>query len=286
MTYFSFFEIQFIGLDWIVGIIGSFIISYFAYHRKSLSTSGFWAAMFTGTLLYALGNLTWFGVLIVFFVSSTLLSKIKHARKHFAEQQYAKGSNRDAGQVFANGGFAVLACICYAIWPQTMFMWAFIGAMATVNADTWATEIGGMSSSLPRSIRTFRLVPAGTSGGISPLGTFAAILGAMTIGASALFFNRAGQISTLNLEAELSYVVIAGIAGLLGALADSWLGATWQVMYRCQNCEKEIEKPEHCDVRAKHIRGVRWMNNDAVNFISSCIGAAIAVILFAWFNSV
>ena len=75
-----------------------------------------------------------------------------------------------------------MLCIGNAIWPDPVWWLIFVGVMATVNADTWATEIGGMSKSIPRSIMNGKPVPAGTSGGITGLGLLASLLGGAFIG--------------------------------------------------------------------------------------------------------
>ena len=82
---------------------------------------GLIAAVLLGTSMFALGNIAWFGTLIAFFISSSLLSKLKHQRKSAAESGYAKGGRRDAGQVAANGGLGLLLCIGNAIWPDPVW---------------------------------------------------------------------------------------------------------------------------------------------------------------------
>jgi len=47
--------------------------------------------------------------------------------------------------VLANGGLALLLCIADRAWPHPLWWYAFLGVMAEVTADTWATEIGGWS---------------------------------------------------------------------------------------------------------------------------------------------
>src|SRR5262249_15057089 len=59
---------------------------------------------------------------------------------------------------------------------------AFVGAMATANADTWATEVGTLSTEEPRLITTGEPVAPGTSGGVTLLGTGAALAGAVSVG--------------------------------------------------------------------------------------------------------
>ncbi|UJF31628.1 DUF92 domain-containing protein [Paenibacillus hexagrammi] len=263
---------------WGLGFIGSILIAGLAYWRRSLSMSGFIGAVGLGTWMYAAGSLPWFGTLIAFFISSTLLSKVKHAVKAEAESGYAKGGRRDAGQVAANGGLALLLCIFHSIWPHTVWWCLFLGVMATVNADTWATEIGGMSRSVPRSILNGRKVAAGTSGGITALGIGASVAGGAFIGAVAcvLMAIRPGSLG----EPWYFYMLAAAIAGFVGSLADSFLGATLQTMYHCETCGKVIEKRVHCGQSSKQVRGFKWMTNDGVNALSSLVGGAVSWLLY------
>lgn len=270
-------------MEWIWGLTGSLIIAGAAYWKGSLSLSGSAAAVLLGTSMFALGNLAWFGTLIAFFISSTLLSKLKHQRKSAAESGYAKGGRRDAGQVAANGGLGLLLCIGNAVWPDPAWWIIFVGVMATVNADTWATEIGGMSVSTPRSIINGMRVPAGTSGGVTELGLLASLLGGAFIGLVSGWFNQIGD-SGYRIGTLAALIILGAVSGLIGSLADSWLGATFQVMYRCNVCGKTIEKQFHCSQKAAQIRGARWMTNDLVNAVSSLVGGimclAICVLIF------
>jgi uncharacterized protein (TIGR00297 family) len=265
-------------VEWIWGLAGSLIIAGAAYWKGSLSLSGLAAAVLLGTSMFALGNLAWFGTLIAFFVSSTLLSKLKHQRKSAAESGYAKGGRRDAGQVAANGALGLLLCIGNAVWPDPAWWIVFVGVMATVNADTWATEIGGMSVSTPCSIINGKRVPAGTSGGVTGLGLLASLLGGAFIGLVSGWFSQ-----MIELEYEVwsfaALIVLGAVSGLIGSLADSWLGATFQVMYRCNVCGKTIEKQLHCDQKAAQISGMSWMTNDMVNAVSSLVGGIMCLVI-------
>ncbi|MFC0216342.1 DUF92 domain-containing protein [Paenibacillus chartarius] len=289
-------------MAWLIGLAGSGLIAGLAYWRRSLSGSGAAAAIIVGTLLYGLGSAAWFGTLIAFFVTSTLLSKWKRKAKAAAEGGYEKSGRRDAGQVLANGGIAALLCAAYALAGNAEWLWwAFIGVMATVNADTWATEIGGFSRTPPISIRTGKRVASGVSGGVTGLGLAATAAGAAFIGAAAWALagwsvsvggtvpgpaaGLAGAAGALaeaapfTLAALAKLALVALIAGSAGALADSWLGATWQSMRRCTVCGREVERRQHCGRPAEPLRGLPWMNNDAVNLISSVVGGGVGVLL-------
>lgn len=265
-----------------MGLAGSTAIAGAAYARKSLSGSGFAAAVLLGTTMYAVGSPVWFGSLIAFFVSSTLLSKWKKRVKAKAESGYEKTDRRDAGQVAANGALALVLCVADALWPNPLWWYAFLGALAAVNADTWATEIGGLSKSPPRSITSGRRVPAGTSGGVSGLGLAASMAGGLFIGVIAwLLLFIPGQDEPSGVAGSGLRLVWWGAAGLaagtLGSLADSLLGATVQLTYRCGVCGRDIERPHHCGQPAVRIRGYAGWNNDAVNVACSLTGALVAL---------
>jgi uncharacterized membrane protein len=151
--------------------------------------------------------------------------------------------------------------------------------MATVNADTWATELGVLNPTPPRLITNGRAVEVGASGGVSLLGTAATAAGALAIGLAALLFDLAGALVSGG-ESPWRYAWAAPVAlvgGLVGSLTDSLLGATVQAIYFCPTCAKETEKLLHgCGTTTQHQRGWRWLNNDLVNFISSLVGALAA----------
>jgi uncharacterized membrane protein len=135
--------------------------------------------------------------------------------------------------------------------------------------------LGVLSRSAPRLITTRRLVEPGTSGGLTRLGTLAALGGAALIGLVAAAFDLAAGRS---LGWAVALVLIVTVSGLAGSLVDSLLGATVQAIYYCDACGKETERhPLHsCGAPTRQIRGWGWMNNDWVNFLSALSGAVLA----------
>lgn len=261
---------------WMIGALGAMLVAGAAYRKQSLSLSGMLAAVVMGTIYFGAGNAFWFGILLIFFITSSLLSKLHHHNKAELELTYAKTGRRDAGQVFANGGLGMILVLLNAIFPLELWGYLFIGVMATVTSDTWATEIGTLSKKPPRSVLTGKVLPAGASGGVSSLGTLAAAAGGALIGASSWLLR------TISGMPDHSFLLLtmAGLAGgLVGAFADSILGATVQQMNRCSVCGREVESLQHCGHPSIHARGWKWMSNDAVNAISSVLGGAAAVLL-------
>ncbi|MFP3387740.1 DUF92 domain-containing protein [Brevibacillus sp. SIMBA_040] len=270
-------------MEWLIGLACSTGIAGAAYIKRSLSGSGFLAAMILGTVMYALGSAVWFGSLIAFFISSSLLSKWKKHAQEEAESGYEKTGRRDAGQVLANGGLGLLLCTINWAFPHPLWWYAFLGVMAAVTADTWATEIGGLSRTPPRSIKTGQRVLPGTSGGVSVLGMGASLAGGLFIGAVAWLLLSVSSHSAPDAVATAlrpaAWIGLAGLAGIIGSLTDSWIGATWQQMYRCGTCGREIEQARHCGMPAMRIRGRSGWNNDAVNVTGSLAGGVSVVLL-------
>ena len=274
-----------------IGLVLSGAIGLLAYRRDALTSSGVAGAMLVGTLIFGFGGWTWGLTLIAFFVSSSLLSHYRRAEKEAVAEQFDKNERRDLGQVLANGGLgALLALAVYFLvdlagqarggHPLYVYLTvAYFGVMATVNADTWATELGVLASERPRLITTGRPVAPGTSGGITRYGTLAALAGAAFIGVAAFVLIQLASLATRGelLLADLSIVAIAAVAGLVGSLFDSLLGASVQRIYWCDHCEKETERQVHgCGGRTRPLRGWIWMNNDMVNLLSSLVGGLLA----------
>lgn len=254
--------------------LGAFI-GILACRAGALSRSGGWAAAITGGLIFGLGGWSWAAVLLAFFISSSLLSRLFASQKATVNEKFAKGSRRDWRQVAANGSLGALLAILHALYPDQGWTWAaFAGAMAAVNADTWATELGVLSPTPPRLITTGKPVEQGTSGGITLLGYLAVLLGSGLI----------AMLAAVLAPGEDGWKLAASLtlAGAVGASFDSFLGATWQAIYYCPTCQKETERsPLHsCGSTTRPLRGWRWLDNDWVNFLCSLAGAGTASLLW------
>ena len=248
------------------------LVAALAYWRGSLAASGAAAALLIGTIIYGFGGWVWGVLLALFFISSSLLSHYKEKEKHAVAEKFDKGHRRDLGQVLANGGAGAIVALLYGYFPSPLWLPLFVGAIATVTADTWATELGTLSQRAPRLITTGQIVPVGTSGGISLFGTAVSFVGGMLIGLAA------GLLSQTN---SVTLTIIGGLGGLVGSLGDSFLGATVQQIYTCDQCQKETEKKLHCGQPTLPLRGWAWMNNDMVNFLSSVFGGIITVLVYS-----
>lgn len=196
-----------------------------------LTADGAVAAVIVGALVFWGAGLSAFALLALFFVSGSLLTSLNQRR----------GAVRNARQVIANGGWAAAGAVVVP-WKPDLGWALLLGSLATAQADTWATEIGAHASRPPRLITTAHPVPAGTSGGVTPLGTTAGVLGAMVLGGLGVL-----------LGVPLRIAAIGTVVGVLGMMVDSVLGAT--------------------------LESRAWLDNDGVNLAATSVGALASAAL-------
>jgi uncharacterized protein (TIGR00297 family) len=247
------------------GLVVSSGIGLAARRARSLSPSGAMAAVVVGTACMTAG-LAWGALLILFFVSSSALSRWgREARSARVAGVVAKGDERDAWQVAANGGVFAMAALGSVILPGIAWEALGAGALAASAADTWATEVGTLAGGMPRSVLSGRPMARGMSGGVTWIGTLASVAGAALIAAGVLL-SRWGTGAALG----------ALIGGVAGSLADSVLGATVQERRRCPACDRPTERLVHdCGSATVRAGGVPGLRNDAVNVACTAAGGLV-----------
>jgi uncharacterized protein (TIGR00297 family) len=250
----------------ITGILAAIVLSFLASRMKLLTFSGAIAATFVGAAIFC--TLSWQGAmpLAVFFVSSNIVGRWRFKLKE--RLGFEKGGTRDWAQVLANGGIAALCALAACALPHTWHHFAVLamtGALCEAVADTWATEIGAASTMAPRMITTFEIARPGESGAISVPGTLAALAGSSLVAGSA--YPLIGGFST-----ALAQLVLCSVAGVVGSLLDSLLGALLQAKYENRSGGLS-ERPIGGFMLA---RGLFWVNNDVVNTFGTLAAALVS----------
>ncbi len=251
----------------LAGFFLAMAIASGARAAHALSPSGAFAATLIGTLAIAAG-FKWGALLIGYFIVTTILTKWRAADKEKRTASIvAKGGARDAMQVLANGGVFAVAAAASILQPTEPWIALGAGALAVSASDTLATEIGTALGGAPRSVLTWRPVPAGTSGGVSVAGTIAALSGAALVGLYVVL---------------LGWTRHAGIAVALGGIAgstlDSLVGASVQARRWCARCGVVTERTVHlCGEETQRRGGLDFLDNDMVNLVSSVIGGLLAL---------
>lgn len=255
-----------------IGSLLAAAISGLALAAGALTRGGALAAAVVGAVTYGLGGIQPAVLLLLFFVSSSLLSRFGGERKRVLAMDYQKAGARDAGQVLANGALAAALAAGYGLSGEPGWLVGAAGALAASNGDTWSTELGVLSPSRPRLITSGESVPPGSSGAISSLGTAAALCGAALIGATAAW-----------LTGELAILSAVTIGGFTATVVDSLLGATVQAGYLCPSCGRLTEAHPHhsCGAETSPRRGWRWLGNDQVNLAAGWVGALASYLLWA-----
>ena len=257
-----------------ITIIIALIISVISFRAKFLTLGGSIAQFILAALIFGLGGIKWSVPILTFFFLSSILSKVRKSKNKDVEKFFEKSEQRDHWQVIANGGIGGVLVVINFLYSSELLYMIYVSSIAAVCADTWATEIGTIKKAKTFNILNFKPVEQGSSGGISVMGTIGSVLGAFIIPVSSVSFLG---------ENYIYWIFPVTVSGLLGSLADSVLGASIQAQFYCSICGKITEHKIHCGKASSLKKGFYWINNDVVNFITSCAcGIFIVVIKFCF----
>lgn len=255
----------------VFGLLLGAIIAAGSYKLKFLSASGSVATAILALIIFGFGGWKYTIPIFMFFFISSILSKVRFEKNREVELNFEKSGTRDFAQVFSNGGAAAAICFVNYFYNSQILYAAYSASIAAVCADTWGTEIGTMFRTKTYNIINLKEVKQGASGGISLPGTAASLAGALFIAAVCVFW--------ISYDIILYFSVIF-LAGFLGSIVDSIIGASYQASYICSTCGTITEKLFHCSTAAKHYKGLRWINNDLVNLSAAVSGAIFSIIIF------
>ncbi|XP_022605050.1 transmembrane protein 19 [Seriola dumerili] len=277
---------------WLLSILVPLVLMIRALKRRSLDRTGALGALLVGFVLM-MANYSFFSSLLAFFISSSRLTRWGGAQKKKIDAEYKEGGQRNWVQVFCNGGVPTELALLYMIevgpgeipidfgkqYSASWMCLSLVGALACSAGDTWASEVGPvLSQTQPRLITTWKEVPAGTNGGVTPVGLVASFLGGLLVG-FAYFVTQLLLINDLHLaDPQWPIVVYGGVAGLVGSMLDSFLGAHMQYSGFDSSIGKVVS---YESATTQRICGKPILDNNAVNLFSSVL---IALVLpgLAW----
>lgn len=203
-----------------LGLLLSILVAYISFFGNWITLDATKAVVIFGAIVFGLGGWPLAIAVLMFFVSSNLLSRWNRVKSvNSSDTKYRKNGNskrRDGYQIWANGFWIALFCILWYLTNSIEFLAAVFTALATATADTWATEIGTVNPGKTVKINSFQPVRPGSDGGVSVKGTVASFIGALLI-AGFIF-------TTQSLHPVLLFIIVL-ILGFTGGLIDSYLGA-------------------------------------------------------------
>ena len=259
----------------LLGLGLAILVSLLAYRLHSLSLGGALAAAGLGTVVFGLGGLGWAALLLGFFISSSGLSRLFKRRKAKYEEKFSKGSQRDAGQVLANGGVAGLFVILHLFFPGCDL------ALAGLRRGAGSRQCGYLGNRTGRA----KPAPSAPADQLAARGTRhqRGSQPGRNAGRPGRFILDCPDRSLLLARSPVNWLLVFGItlAGLIGSLVDSYFGATVQAIYYCPACHKETERhPLHtCGTQTRQMRGLGWLDNDWVNTACTLAGGVMAAVL-------
>lgn len=209
---------------------------------RGVTTGGAFAGAIVCFALLCGAGISGFAALLTVFVLTWASTKFGYAKKQRLGTAEAR-SGRDASQVVANLGMAGACALAFLALRQPRWLVAMGAALAEAAADTVSSEIGQAVGGEPRVITSWTRVPVGTNGAVTVAGSAAGVFASSAVAAVSYGIGLFGLRSAL----------VCAAAGIMGMIADSFLGATAE--------RREL------------------LGNNGVNFVSTAIAATVALLL-------
>lgn len=258
-----------------------------AAKNKKLNAMAMVTAFVMG-FIESLSNLSMIATTIAFFMAGTRATKFKRNAKTFEEQTETR---RNWIQVISNGGVGMEMSILLMIekgpanelpinfsfeyFPSWLSI-AFLGSMACACGDTLASELApALTKATPRLITNpFLKVPRGTNGGVTILGLICSCLGGFICGLTYYIITIicVNREMLLRSPPQWPLIIVGTMAGLMGSIIDSIIGATVQFSGFDRATGKIASKS---GPGIEHISGSEILDNHSVNLMSTLITALV-----------
>ena len=196
--------------------------------------------------------------------------------------------------------------------PPALLVVGIVSNYAAVAADTFASELGILSTSPPRLITslTLRSVPPGTNGGVTSAGLLASLLGAASIALTAVVLTPFCGGSRGDLTTRLGLFASITLWGGLGSILDSFLGGWLQASVVDRRTGKVVEgeggrsvpyrstlapggplqdkdRNEWKDKESSRylVSGSEWLDNNGVNLLMATLMSLGGMVVAHWWWS-
>jgi len=254
------------------------VFALLAIGLKALDRTGFLASVAVGYPIFLGGGWTWFVIIAAFFVLGVVFTWYRYGYKESIGGAQEKGGTRSWPNILANGGLAAIFGFAELLFGGWVFAALFLGSISAAAADTAATELGLLSRQPPHLITKPKLsVPPGISGGVTAMGFVGAALASVVIGTLAAAL---GVIMRMN---PIEIVLVAGLGGVAGSVADSLAGAVLQRKEVCVVCGVLTEAKTHCGKPTKYHSGLSFVDNNIVNLLATLVGAVASLAVASLF---
>jgi uncharacterized protein (TIGR00297 family) len=256
-------------MPYIIGTLLAISAFIFTHYGKHLTLMGavILSVVIAVFCFFALWNML--VLLIIVYGILIVIDKATYKHKQKVKNETPqKRKGRTTKQLFVNGFAALMASVLFIITDDRMFIIIYVIGIGETFVDSVASDIGIFSKRAPRDICTWKSIAPGLSGGISPLGTIISCIASIIFGFIAYF------VFVFPIKEVLLIVVLSMVGNILDSLLGSWI----QAKYYCNVCSTNIDKTIHCDALTDHIKGVRLIDNCAVNFLSNFIVCGFGVI--------
>lgn len=171
-----------------------------------LDKEGFILTLIMGFLIFIFSGLSYLLLMLAFLVLAVSVTKYEYPTKR---ELGIYEHERSWENVLSNG----LVPTLLAVFSPVVGLGAYLGALAAITADKFASELGVLSGKA-FFLHSLKPVKPGPSGAVSGLGLWMSLLGGLAI----------GLVSIILFSVTPTVAVYIGLIGFLGSLIDSLLG--------------------------------------------------------------
>jgi len=218
-------------MNTVVVVAACVLLSGLTYIRKILDLQGSVLGFMLGLVIGLFGSLLWLVLLLIFLITAFVATRYKYTLKSELGAAEPKGGTRGFASVLANGWVPMVVALLsfdnpwLSTFPKNVAAVLYLTAISAAASDTIASELGVLSSKT-YMITTGEPCKPGINGGVSALGTSAAL-------AAAAYTSVVGWVVLILFSGHLSafpvwFILIPVAMGFMGCQIDSLLGATFE----------------------------------------------------------